>query len=173
MVAEDTKKTNAKPTKLLDLIQSSFSASNLMPTKLHIDGLAISKDGETVLEEYFGDMAADALHIISSCTKSITVLLARIAIEQGLFGLGDKIVDYFAGVKSKWSSDDDKLPMLTTDVEQLVLGWQLVASLGAPYNYDNGMPSLIGCLIERTSGIPLVEFANQHLFAPMDITRVT
>lgn len=141
-------------------------------------------------------MAAETLHIISSCTKTITALLAGIAIDQGLFSLDDKIADHFPGVVTTWVGGDGKPPVLvrhvlsmtagtghtvkyaqdlleSTDVERLVLGWDLVAPPGARYNYDNGLPSSIGCLIERTSGLTLVDIANQQLFGPMGITRVT
>jgi CubicO group peptidase (beta-lactamase class C family) len=166
-----------------------------MPTKPRIDALMISKNGATVLEEYFGSMAADTLHIISSCTKSITALLAGIAIDRGLFGLDDKIADHFPGASMVWGSDDNRTPVLvrhvlsmmagtehtvkdaqdlleSTDVEQLVLGWTLAAAPGERYNYDNGFSSLVGCLIERTSRIPLVDFADKYLFGPTGITKL-
>ncbi|CAK7202862.1 hypothetical protein SEUCBS139899_005589 [Sporothrix eucalyptigena] len=60
----------------------------------------------------------------------------------------------------------------STDAEKLVLGWTRAAVAGERYNYDNGLPSLIGCLIERTSGVPLVEFAQKHLFEPLGINKV-
>ncbi|CAK7236549.1 hypothetical protein SCUCBS95973_009644 [Sporothrix curviconia] len=61
----------------------------------------------------------------------------------------------------------------STDVEKLVLGWSRAAPAGKRYNYDNGLPSLIGCLIERTSGVPLADFAQKYLFRPLGTSNVT
>lgn len=192
-----TASPNKRSTKLLDLIRSDFSAPNSQPTKPCIDALAVSKSDIVVLEEYFGGMTPATLHIISSSTKSITALLAGIAVEQGLFRLDDCIADYFPDVSTIWggNGNSDSPPVLvrhvlsmtagtehtvkeaqdlleSTDVERLVLGWTSFRTPGAAYNYDNGLPALVGCLIERTSGIPLPEFAKKHLFGPLDINTV-
>ncbi|CAK7231317.1 hypothetical protein SBRCBS47491_007889 [Sporothrix bragantina] len=148
-------------------------------------------NGRVVLEKYFDGMTSSTQHIISSCTKSITAVLAGIAIDQGLFGLDDDIASYFPDINTTWSQappvlvrhvlsmtagtehtvKDAQDLLESTDVEQLVLGWNQATPAGERYNYDNGLPSLIGCLIERTGGIPLVDFANKHLFAPVGITN--
>ncbi|CAK7202863.1 hypothetical protein SEUCBS139899_005590 [Sporothrix eucalyptigena] len=86
------------PPSLARLIRSNFSAPNSQPIKTRLDALAISKNGKIVLEEYFGGMSASTQHIISSCTKSITAILAGIAINQGLFSLEDTIAKYFLDV---------------------------------------------------------------------------
>ena len=41
---------------------------------------------------------------------------------------------------------------------------------GSRYNYDNGLPSLMGSLIARTAGEPFDEFARHRLFTPLGIT---
>jgi CubicO group peptidase (beta-lactamase class C family) len=39
---------------------------------------------------------------------------------------------------------------------------------GTRYQYNNGFTSLMGYIIERTSGQSLEQFANLHLFSPPD-----
>lgn len=129
--------------------------------------------------------------MISSCTKSITSLLACIALGQGLFDLDDKIVDHFPDATSTWgqqppilvrhvlsmstgSAETDPAMLLeTTDVVGLVLGSARSAEPGSKFEYDNGLPCLIGFLIERTSELPLHQFAEKYLFGPMGVEDYT
>ena len=58
----------------------------LMLKELHFDihSLLIVKDGYIVAEQYYDEYyAADSLHRIYSCTKSLTSALVGIAISQG------------------------------------------------------------------------------------------
>lgn len=48
-----------------------------------IDSVLLVRNGDLVLEEYFGEHDRDSLHSMRSASKSITSALIGIAIEQG------------------------------------------------------------------------------------------
>jgi len=61
-----------------------------------ITSVMVVHDGKPVYEHYFGDTDAQTLHDVRSATKSITALLAGIAIDRGLLGgVDDRVYDRF------------------------------------------------------------------------------
>ncbi len=62
----------------------SILASGTYP---NIDGVIISQNEQVLFEEYFNGFARDSLHDTRSSFKSITSLLAGIAIDKGLFSI--------------------------------------------------------------------------------------
>ncbi len=147
-----------------------FAGAATEPARPRIDGLLVLHWDATVFEAYFGGMAADRPHIISSCTKSITALLAGIALDQGLFGLDDRVVDHFPGVAASATWDGvlarhllsmtagvDHTPavaqelLVAADVEAFVLQQPLARAPGTQYLYDNCLPVLVGRMVQRRS----------------------
>jgi len=62
----------------------------------NIHGILIIKDGKLVFEEYFYGYRLDSRHNVASVTKSVTSLLAGIAIERGdLGGVDEEILAFF------------------------------------------------------------------------------
>ncbi|KAH8649800.1 beta-lactamase/transpeptidase-like protein [Xylariales sp. PMI_506] len=186
---DEEQHSNGNYRHLLRTIFQDFSAPNSLPRKPRIDAFVIIKDGQIQFEKYLWGMDSTTPHIIASCTKSVTSLLAGIAIGQGLFGLDDPVIKHFPDVRSRWGDNtpilvrhvlsmtsgtehtpQDSVDLLeSTDIEQLVLGAKRVTEPGIRYHYDNGLPCLIGCLIERRSGMSLEQFANKHFFNLLDI----
>lgn len=58
-------------------------------------GLIIMQNGETVFEEYAEPYSQDIPHTLFSVTKSIVSTAAGFAIDEGLFTLDSKIIDFF------------------------------------------------------------------------------
>ena len=58
-------------------------------------GLLIMQNGETVFEEYAYPYSKDMPHTLFSVTKSIVSTAAGFAIDEGLFTLDSKIIDFF------------------------------------------------------------------------------
>ena len=168
----------------------SILASNTYP---NIDGVIISQNEQVLFEEYFNGFARDSLHDTRSSFKSITSLLAGIAIDKGLFRVDDEIEKYV----TEWENDPrgkitvkDLLEMKsglacegffgigpdcesnmweTNDWLRFILHIPLRHDPGLNWAYTSMEPELIGIIISRTSGLPLMEFAKQHLFQPLDI----
>lgn len=176
---------------LLSDIQVGYSAPTSQPTQPRIDAMIILKNDKTVMESYYSDFSPSTLHLISSNTKSVAAILAGIAIDQKLMSVDDIVLDFFPECRniSTWGDDNpirlhhllsmtsgtkpvDADPLLlTSDLAKLMLSLPRTSAPGTTFAYDNGLPSLLACIIERKSGIPLEEFTTQYLFAPLGITN--
>ena len=59
------------------------------------EAVLVLKRGRLLFEEYFWGQTATAAHMISSCTKSLTSILAGIAWDRGLIDLDTPVTTYF------------------------------------------------------------------------------
>jgi hypothetical protein len=175
---------------LIASVLNEYSATANEPIDPRIDALAVGQDGVKVFERSFWGLANTDLHNISSCTKSITSILAGIAIDQGLFSLDNKVVKFFPWItNTRWGEEPPVLVrhvlsmtsgtvdtpsrsaemLVSSDVEEFVLSAERDCHPGTRYQYNNSLPSLIGSIIERTGGMSLEQFANLYLFGPLGI----
>jgi CubicO group peptidase (beta-lactamase class C family) len=141
----------------------------------------------------------DTLHSAASVSKSITAVLFGIAIDQGLIaGVDETLFAFFPDyeylddpTKSQitlahmlsmssglpWTeaySYDDPRNDLTAmigsdDPVAYILSKDLVEEPGTKFIYNSGTTNLLGEIIRRKSGMTLADYAEQHLFAPLDI----
>ena len=159
----------------------------------NIDGIVVAQNNEIVVEEYFNGFEQNTLHDTRSSFKSITSLLAGIAIDQGLFKVDDEIHKYL----NEWENDP-RGDITIKDLLEMKSGldcecffeigpcceeemWETKDWLGyilkIPLRHDPGLnwaytsvePELIGAIIHRTSKMPIIEFAKKHLFVPLGI----
>jgi CubicO group peptidase (beta-lactamase class C family) len=177
--------TKDKLTELKELI-----ASDKYP---NIDGIIVSKNNKILIEEYFNGFEKDSLHDTRSSFKSITSLLAGIAIDKGLFTVDDEIEKFI----TEWKNDprgkitvknllemksglacegffgigpDCESEMWETDDWlNYILEIPLRHKPGLNWAYTSMEPELIGIIISRTSGMTIMEFAKQQVFQPLDI----
>jgi len=159
----------------------------------NIDGVVISQNNTIIFEEYFNGFARDSLHNTRSSFKSITSLLAGIAIDKGLFTVEDEIAKFI----TEWKNDprgkitvknllemksglacegffgigpDCESEMWETDDWlNYILNIPLRHEPGLNWAYTSMEPELIGIIISRTSNMTLMEFAKQYLFKPLEI----
>lgn len=173
-------------------IKIQSPASHVDP---RIEGLLILKNGKVIVEEYFWGMDKGVMHMISSCTKSITAILVGIAIDLGLATLDDVISDAFND-SSEWGQGEPirlchvlamvsgtefdgqdsygagSQALLETDnVVKYMLSTPRTSMPGEKYHYNNGLPAILGPFLERKSGMSVEVFARKYLFQPLGITR--
>lgn len=163
------------------------------------DSILIMRHGKLVLEEYFWGQTADNPHIISSVTKSVLSLLVGIGWDQKAIDIDERVTAYFQDYKDSrwyqgnypinirhalsmtsgtdWNDEDGKetapsLAMLhSKDAIGFVLDRVLIHRPGSVYHYDNGLPTLMGFLLARTTRQSIDDFAQKHLFGPLGITN--
>lgn len=160
-----------------------------------IDGMVVAQNDSIIIEEYFNGFERDSLHDTRSSFKSITSLLAGIAVDKGLFSIEDEIGKFI----TEWEDDSrgkitvrNLLEMKsglaceqffgigpdcesemweTDDWLNYILNIQLRHSPGLNWAYTSMEPELIGIIISRTSVLSLMEFAKKSLFEPLEITN--
>ena len=58
------------------------------------DAIAVYKDGELVVEGYYGEQKPDRPHLMMSMTKSVTAVLVAKYVAEGLIDLNKTVADY-------------------------------------------------------------------------------
>ena len=143
---------------------------------------------------------AQTLHDARSITKSVVGLLWGIAQSDGAVPpLGAALIDQFpqladlrnggreritvedalamrsgldwdeSGSYRSWNNDEHGL-LWRSDQARYVFDRPMAAPAGTRFNYNGGLPAVLGLLLARNTGVSLPEYAREHLFQPMGIT---
>ena len=128
-----------------------------------------------------------------SISKSFTGIAAGFAVEEGLFTLDDRVIDYFPEERPKkltpeWEAlhirhlltmqmgfDREYLmgyqrkTMKETDWVQFLFEQPMPDMPGRYFKYSNAGPYLLGVLIQRLTGQSLPEYLQPRLFEPLGI----
>jgi CubicO group peptidase (beta-lactamase class C family) len=156
--------------------------------------LLIIKNGYLVAEDYFNDGSVDKKDRLQSVTKSFTSALVGIALEQGCLSSADqKMLDFFPEIADKISDsrknqitvrnllemragypreeDDQALwdGLLSGHYPPLIEDFPLVSEPGTRFHYSNLTSNWLGIIVDRSCGLNLKAFAEEHLFSPLDI----
>lgn len=159
----------------------------------NIDGIVVEHGNKIIIEEYFNEFTKDSLHDMRSSFKSITSLLAGIAIDQKLFALDDTLGRFFPELKNEGKRNISVQNILemrsglnceefydigpvceeemfkTNDWIAYCLGVDLIRAPGVNWSYSSNDPMLMGEIITRASGMSVMEFAKKYLFQPLGI----
>src|SRR5690606_16904291 len=133
-------------------------------------------------------------HDIRSSFKSITSLLAGIAIDKKLIALDDRLGRFFPELKNENKRNISIQNLLemrsglnceefyglgpncedemaeTEDWVAYCLDVDLTQTPGINWSYNSIVPMLVGEIITRASGMTVMEFAEKNLFQPLEIT---
>ncbi len=163
----------------------------------YIHSLVLVKDGKLVLDEYFYGYTPVDGHPVQSITKPVFSLLFGIAEAQGLCRASQKLYDFFPSYRSRlgWDSRKDRISLENLLTMTSGLGcddsrdskdcsWSMVASpdwldfsLSLPFSelpgshfaYCGACLTPLAALLEKQSGLKLMDYAQKFLFDPMGI----
>jgi CubicO group peptidase (beta-lactamase class C family) len=156
--------------------------------------LLVIRNGYLVAEDYFNEGSIDQKDRVQSVTKSVTSALVGIAIEQGyLSGTDQKMLDFFPELDGK-ITDPRKLQITLGDLLEMRSGYPreeddqalwdgllsgyyplliedfpLADDPGTRFHYSNLSSNWLGIIVDRSSGMRLQAFAEQHLFSPLGV----
>lgn len=159
-----------------------------------IDAILVKQGDSLLVEQYFNGFKKEDRHDLRSSFKSITSLLAGIAIDKKLLTIDDSLGRFFpelrhpgkrritvrnllemrSGLNCEEFYDigpvcEDKMTE-TDDWVAYCLGVNLVRQPGTNWSYNSNEPMLIGEIIARASGKTVMEFAKENLFQPLGIS---
>ncbi len=172
--------------------QSSFH-SFVAETQPNLCQLVALKNGRVVLQDtWLGYQPSDTVHVMS-VTKSVVSLLIGIALDKGLIqSIDQPVLDFFPdyrikrGEKTIQQVTIKHLLTMTAPYKYRSEPWTKVCTsddwtvaaldllggrsgLTGQFMYSTlGIHILTG-IITQTSGLSTVDFANEHLFAPLGI----
>jgi CubicO group peptidase (beta-lactamase class C family) len=156
--------------------------------------LLVVKNGYLVAETYFNEGSVDQKARLQSVTKSVTSAMVGIALEQGcLSSVDQKMLDSFPDVADQ-ITDPRKAQITIRDLLEmragypreesdqalwdgllsghyppLVAAFPLVSDPGTRFHYSNLSSNWLGIIVDRSCGMSLKAYAEEHLFAPLDV----
>ncbi|MHA2323584.1 MAG: serine hydrolase domain-containing protein [Candidatus Thorarchaeota archaeon] len=154
----------------------------------------VIRNGYLVLEGYPDpDYNESTLKSVHSVTKIFTSALVGMALGAGnLTSLDELVVDFFpdktianldedkqsitvehlltmtAGFE--WGSGDGSAMRDSPDWIQYVLDRPMADVPGETFNYNSGCSHLLSAIVNRTTGIPTLSYADTRLFQPLGIS---
>jgi CubicO group peptidase (beta-lactamase class C family) len=182
----------------MDPVLLARASSDLPSAKEHgMDSMLVMRHGKPVLENYWNGFNKDTLHDLRSATKSITSLMLGIAIDKQMVGgVADQLSSYLGPLypaapalkqgitlesmltmRSGLDCDDwvdssagnESKMYLQTDWVKFYLNLPSVMAPDTETHYCTGNPVALGRVINLASKRSIPDFANEFLFAPMDI----
>ena len=163
-----------------------------------VDGLLILRNNKLVYEQYFHGYRVDILHNMFSAAKSITSILAGIALDRELLdSLETPVVQLLPEYTSfqqpdvwkeqitvedllnmtsglacdDWYEDTESKMQQSPDWVKFTLDLPVKYEPGTQASYCTGCAVVLGRILENRSGLSLEAFANEYLFGPLDITQ--
>jgi len=125
-----------------------------MLSRTYTDGFLVLHRGKVLTEQYFNGMSAATLHLIMSCSKSITSTVAGIYIEAGVLDPSAPLTDYLpelaetgmAGASLQQALDMQVGVKFSEDYDDLDADWrQYEVATGwreAPGDYDGPLDQI-------------------------------
>lgn len=161
----------------------------------NVHSVLIIKDGKLVFEQYFYQYTKDSVQELRSASKSIYSAIAGIAIDKGFINRNETVLSFFPEYTLKNMSDAKKRitveNLLTQqtgldcdisnpksegnettmdysdDWVKFTLDLPMIDTPGGKGMYCSGNPVTLGRIIEKTTRIPLLQFAAKNLFEPL------
>lgn len=164
--------------------------------------IAIVKDGKIAYEQAYGLAnvetkmpATPAMrYSIGSISKQFTAAAVLLLVEDGKLSLDDRVVRWLpeltrakdvsirhlltmtSGYRDYWPQDY-VMPMMQVDAEPAAILKQwaqrpLDFEPGTKRQYSNTNYVILGLIIERAAGVPLMEFLQQRVFTPLEMKSV-
>ena len=154
-----------------------------------VRAVLVTVDGETVLSYYRNRRPTDYAHVYS-VTKSVMSILVGIAIDEGRLQLNQTLVDLLPEYADQMT---DRVKSVTLrqlltmtsgsyggaggggfniesqDPIGLILSDSFVTEPGAKFVYTNIGVHLVGAILRRATGRPVLDYAREKLFDPLDI----
>ncbi len=167
----------------------------------YVQSALVFHDGALVYEEYFYDFHRQKRHQLRSATKTLMAILAGIAIDQKLIpSINELVLPYFDEYSDIQNIDEQKRAITlanlltmqsgfdcndwdgespgneskmvyTEDWGRFILDLPMSSAPGTAGAYCSGNVVLVGRIIEKASGKPLKDFADEFLFEPLGITN--
>ena len=182
-----------------DSVKLAEGLQTLRKNHVAIDSLLIVRNGDVILDAYFFPYDKSFPHDLASVTKSVTTTLIAIAAGQGKIQLDQPIVTYFPD-RSIANLDDRKLSITVRNLTGMVNGmksgclnndeetlntmraqpdWvqaaldrQMTDEPGKQFCYDSPGMHLLSAILQNTTGMTELDFAQQYLFEPLGIHDV-
>jgi CubicO group peptidase (beta-lactamase class C family) len=165
--------------------------------------IAVVKDGQIAYLQAYGDARLEPRtaakpemrYSIGSISKQFTAAAILLLQEQGKLSIDDKVAKFIpeltranevtirqllshtSGYQDYWPQDYVMPMMLQPVTAQKILDMWARKPLdfdpGTKWQYSNTNFVVAGLIVEKTAGMPLLQFLQNHVFAPLGMKSVT
>src|ERR1035437_9974334 len=179
------------------------AADVLMRTGVPSASVAVVKDGKVVYAKAYGDArldpktaaTADMRYSIVSISKQFTATAILMLQEKGKLSLDDKVskfvpdltranevtirqlLSHTSGYQDYWPQDYVMPPMLKPTTARAIMDTWAKKPLdfepGTKWQYSNTNYVIAGVIVEKASGMPLMQFLQDNIFKPLGLTSVS
>jgi CubicO group peptidase (beta-lactamase class C family) len=151
----------------------------------HVHTLTVVRHGHVIAEFARPPYQRDAPHALYSVSKSFTSIAVGIAIDEGLFALGDRVIDLLPGavpaepsarlralrvphLLSMTTGHDAEPPeWWGSDPARTILAAELAHDPGTHWLYNTAATYLLSQIIQEHSGQRLLDYLRPRLFEPL------
>jgi CubicO group peptidase (beta-lactamase class C family) len=165
--------------------------------------IAVVQNGAVSYAQAYGKSQVDPAvtatpatrYAIDSISKEFTAAAVLLLVQQGKMSLDDRVGKWFpdlgeaskvtvrqllthtSGIRDYWPQDFVPPEMLRpTSVAAIMDAWArrpLDFAPGAQWQYSNTGYVVAGAIVEKVAGTRLMDFLQQHIFAPLKMEHVT
>lgn len=165
--------------------------SEVRENKMQVYGIVVLQDGERIAEHHF---VPEERRNLYSATKCITSTAVGMAIDEGYFRLEDSILPFLEQDLPETISQEHRNELRQVTIERLLTmslvdypferltcdHWlEHILSIPLPnigerkFRYNNFTSYLAGVIVEKTTGMPMMDFLTPRLFEPLQIPSVS
>jgi len=179
-----------------------LAADTLAKSGVPSASVAIVKNGQIAYVKAYGDArlepktpaTTEMRYSIGSISKQFTATAILLLQEQGRLSLDDKVAKFIpnltragevtirqllshtSGYQDYWPQDY-VMPMMLQPVtaEKILDGWARIPldfEPGSKWQYSNTNYVVAGVIVEKASGMPLLQFLSQKVFTPLGMKSV-
>lgn len=200
--------TKQAPTEVIDLPRAAETPASLQEAveamiaeddsldDVRFESVMISKHGEVLFENWYGEAAADKPHAMWSVSKSFTAAAIGMCVDDSLLKVTDKVVDFFPDLLPAEQSDylkamtvHDLLTMncghetepairvvsqevdTTTNWVGKFLAHPVTKQPGTWYCYNSIGTFMLSAIVQKLTGQKVNDFLSERLWQPLHIDQ--
>ena len=157
-----------------------------------IHSVMLLRHGKVVAEGWWAPYAAEDIHVLYSVTKSFNSTAVGFAVNEGLIGVDDPLVPYFADLAPA-NVDPEMAAMRVRDLLTMSTGHEsdsidamrqrtdgqwtrsflesnVPRAPGTYFLYNSGAAYMLGSLVQRVTGMTVEEYLRPRLFEPLGVS---
>ncbi len=159
---------------------------------LYTHGMLMMRGDDIFAEAYWAPYHKESIHRMYSQTKSFVGIAIGLLLEEGKLKLDDPIASYFPEKINKtlhpWLAEQTIRQMLTMETTGMSANWfsdktaidrtehyfrtmDVLHPAGTYWQYDSPGSQVLSSLVEKLSGMTLLEYLKQKLFNTMGTFR--
>ena len=165
---------------------SQFVKTLMAVPQTDIHHVMVVRHGKVIAEAHPAPFTQEDVHTLYSCSKTFTMLAIGMLVDEGKLSVNDKVIDLLPDKAPKAKSVALKAMTVkhlltmtagikpSLELRQESKDWartwlaQPVTKLGK-FQYDSMCTFMLAAIVQRLTGMKLLEFLNERFFHPLGI----